>query len=421
MIAETKENKLKILNQVAYESYQNLDFAKAIVYLQRYIEIDDKNPIIYNFLGYLYKRLSKFENLETQIGYYEKALAIDPKSAQAYRNLALTYPLIERYEDAIKCFHKLFELEYLPDDLVAYGCLMLRLRNFDEGWKYYEYRFEKMLGTTDYPDFEKPMWEGQLITGKTLLVQFEQGFGDTFQFCRYLTLLKPYTDKIIFRVQNELMDLMKLNFPEINVVGMNTQHKDLEFDYHIPLLSILRVLKCQIDDIPLTQGYLRVDDDKKLEYQKEFFDHKKLKIGISWNGAKFGNPVRDVPLKYFYPLTNLENVQVYSFQKNAGYEQIKAVPDNINIMDLGNTFTNFSDTAAAMANLDLFITSDNGVFNLAAAMGIRTCLLLNKHAEWRWFYDDKTTPWYSNVEIFKKKEETDSWSSVMQEVIQNLF
>lgn len=135
---------------------------------------------------------------------------------------------------------------------------------------------------------------------------------------------------------------------------------------------------------------------------------------------KLGNPYRNVPLKYFYPLAKLENVKLYSFQKSFGSEQLKQLPDNVEIIDLGKTFNNFSDTAAAMANLDLFVTSDNGVFNLAAAMGIKTHLLLNKFSEWRWFFEEEVNPWYSNVKIFKKQNETDCWSILMERIIEEI-
>ena len=417
MIAETKENKLKVLNHLAYESFKKKHYPEAIIYFKRYLAIDDTNASIYNFLGYVYKKFSKFQNLDKQIGYYEKALEISPDYIQALRNLALTYPHVGRYEDSIKCFHKLFELGPVADDYVAYGCLMLRLKNFDEGLKNYEYRFQKVVTPVEYPKFNEPKWEGQKIPDKTLLVNFEQGYGDSLQFCRYLPLLKNYADKVIFKVQNELVDLIKINFPEIEVVGSSVAYKDLSFDYHISLMSIPYALKANFENIPLTEGYIKADKTKAKEYKKEFFDNDKLKIGISWNGSRMGNVARNINLEYFYPLAKMENVQVYSFQKGFGSEQMNSLPSGLKIINLGKNFNDFFDTAAAMANLDLFVTSDNSLLNLAGTMGVKTFLLLNKHSEWRWFLEDEVNPWYSNVKILKKENERDSWRLLMHRVL----
>lgn len=417
---DKNEEVLNALKRLGDECYKAKDYVRAIVYFQKYLDINPQNAHMQNIIGYMYRKLSKFENLDLQIKYHEKAVEIDPNYVCAIRNLAFLYQYVERYEDAKKCFEKIFELGPVTDDYMAYACLLIRLREFAAGWKLYEWRFNKEYGATEYPEIDKPRWQGEDISGKTLLIQYEQGFGDTIQFSRYVEIIKPLAKKIIFRVQNTLVDLIKSNFNDIEVVGMNTPLKELQFDYHTPLMSVLSVIKSNPDDIPLAQGYLKADKKKSKKYKKEFFDNDCLKIGISWCGMRMGNRTRNVLLKYFYPLTQLENVKIYSFQKSYGSEQLENLPNNIEIIDLGKTFDDFSDTAAAMDNVDIFVTSDNGIFNLAGAMGKKTYLLLSKYAEWRWFTDDKTTPWYESVRIFKKKTYEEDWSNVMSEVIQEI-
>lgn len=182
-------------------------------------------------------------------------------------------------------------------------------------------------------------------------------------------------------------------------------------------MTLPYVLNARIDNIPLSQGYLSADWEKAEEFKREFFNNNNFKIAITWSGTKDGNKRRNIPLECFYPLTKLKNTTVYSFQKGFGSEQLENLPSDIKIVDLGCEFKNFSDTAAATANIDLFVTSDNAVFNLAGAMGKKTFLMLNKNSEWRWFFDEKTTPWYDSVRIFKKKHENDSWDLLMSKII----
>ena len=115
-----------------------------------------------------------------------------------------------------------------------------------------------------------------------------------------------------------------------------------------------------------------------------------------------------------------QNVKIYSFQKNLEAKQLQQLPENVEIVDLGADFKDFSDTAAAIENVDLFVTSDNSVFNLAATMEKNTFLLLNRFSEWRWFFDEEKTLWYDSVKIFKKQNEQESWDLLMQRVINEI-
>lgn len=418
----------KELLELANEQSQEGNFAEAIEYYKKYLENDSRNALILNRIGHLYGKIDEFKYVDEQIKYFEKALEIKPDYTLTIRNLAFAYQKVDKYQKAVECFLKIFELDPVMDDYFAYSCLKIQLGDFEEGWKYHDSRFLKKFGQTYYPKFDKPKWEGQKISDKTLLVHYEQGYGDSIQFFRYLEQLKPLVGKIIFIVQKGLYDLLKFNANGIEVVktlrklddGIDEWGGNIAFDYHIPLMSLPYILNARIDNIPLSQGYIKADEDKVKAYKEEFFNNDCFKIGISWSGAKVGNRKRDIPLETFYPLAKQKNVKVYSFQKNFGSEQLENLPSGVEIVDLGARFNDFSDTAAAMANLDLFVTSDNGVFNLAAAMGKKTFLMLNKHAEWRWFFDEDTTPWYDSVRIFKKQSESESWDSLMQKIIKNL-
>lgn len=398
------------------------DYTNAIIYLEKYVQRIDNDAMAFNSLAHLYETVSPYENLEKIIMLFEKALEINPKLMLALRNLAVVYPRVGRDRDAVECFHRLFKLGPTKRDFFNYACQMIRLRDFKEGWTYYEHRFEIEDGATIYPKMNKPKWNGKKIPNKTLLVQYEQGFGDSVQFLRYLPQLASLAQKIIFRVQDELVDLFKINVKgNIEVVGKSTPLEDIKFDFHVPIMSLPYFLKATVEDIPLSEGYIKPDENKKEEFRKKFFDNDCFKIGISWHGAENGRKNRNIPLSFFAPLAKLKKVKVYSFQKFVGSEELRELPQNIEIVDLGREFNDFSDTAAAMANLDLFVTSDNSVFNLAGAMAQKTFLLIPNDSEWRWFFDDDTTPWYDSVRIIKKQNELDSWAVSIQRIIDILL
>lgn len=400
--------------------YKKENFLGAVEYYKKHLEKNPQDARAHNFIGHFYKKADAYKYLQEQIYHYETAIKLKPDFDFALRSLALAHSRAGNYQEAAKYFEKLLKLNPVADDYVAYACLKIRLGEFDEGWKYYEYRFSKNFNKAPYPEFEKPKWEGQNLSDKILLVQHEQGFGDSIMFFRYLEQLKPLTKKIIFRVQKELFDLFKINENGIEIVSDTIPLNDLEFDYHISIMSLPFMLNAQVNNIPFPAGYLKADKEKSENYKKEFFDNNCLKIGICWEGSALGNKRRNVALKNFYPICKLDNVKIYSFQKEGNLSVLEQLPPEIEIINLAKTFTDFSDTAAAIKNVDLFITCDNSVFNLAGAMGKKTFLLLSKDSEWRWLLDEKTTPWYNSAKIFKKEQEHQSWGALIEKIIKEL-
>lgn len=415
-----KNTRLYVIIGSIYENKLK-DFPKAIYFYNKYIETETEDKITlsnaYLMVEYLLHETNKYASLDTQIDYLKKAIELNPNNLNAYRNLAFIYPAIKEYQKALDCYKKIFELGATMDDFFSYACLNIKLKNFKEGWKYYEYRFSKEENPTYYPKMPKPKWKGEDISEKTLLVECEQGFGDSIQFYRYILEVKHLAKKVIFRVQDEMESLFRSMSKEIEIAKRSSNLEKIEFDCHVPIMSLPYRLGATVENIPSPDKYIFADEKKVKKYKKEYFDNNRIKIGISWRGSASGNLDRNVPFETFFPIGKLKNVQLYSFQRNITVNELDKLPLGMDVVKLGRSFKDFSDTAAAMANIDYFITSDNGVFNLAGAMGVKTCLLLNSNSEWRWFTDGDTTPWYNNVRIFRKENDLESWESLMHKVI----
>lgn len=396
---------------------------KAIEYYKKYLERNPDNASIYNEIGHCYDVMGSYDNLDLQIAFFKKAAELKPDLRSAWKNLSIVYPRGDYYKETMEAYSHVMKLNPSNDDYFDYACMLIKLAktelgSFEEGWKHYERRFLKETGPTPYPKIKKPKWKGQKLNNQTLLVQWEQGFGDTIFFARYLPLLKNYTNKIIFRVQKHMVDLIKLNYGDfIDVISDVEPIDESTFNFHIPLMSLVHILNTTIDTIPTPEKYLVADKERSAYYKKEYFDNDCFKVGISWQGAKIGNHLRDLSIEDFYPLAKLKNVKVYAFQKDIDPELFNRLPEGVEIIDLGKTFNNFNDTAAAMDNVDIFISSDNCVPNLAAAMGKKTIMFLNRNSEWRWFLDEDKTPWYKSIQFIKKKEEKQPWSELMDVAI----
>ena len=67
----------------------------------------------------------------------------------------------------------------------------------------------------------------------------------------------------------------------------------------------------------------------------------------------------------------------------------------------------FMDTAAAMRQLDLIITSDTAIAHLAGALGVPTWVALPVNCDWRWLRERDNSPWYPTMRLFRQPQAGD--------------
>jgi hypothetical protein len=85
------------------------------------------------------------------------------------------------------------------------------------------------------------------------------------------------------------------------------------------------------------------------------------------------------------------------------------------VVTLDPELADFTDTAAAIEQLDLVIGVDTAVIHVAGAQG-RPVWLLNRFAgDWRWGAAGDACPWYPTVRVFRQKSPGD-WAGVVAEV-----
>jgi ADP-heptose:LPS heptosyltransferase len=85
------------------------------------------------------------------------------------------------------------------------------------------------------------------------------------------------------------------------------------------------------------------------------------------------------------------------------------------LIDRTEELSDFADTAALIANLDLVIAVDTAVAHLAAAMNKPTWILSRFDGCWRWLEDRDDSPWYPSVRLFRQVQ-PDDWEEVLKRV-----
>jgi hypothetical protein len=146
-----------------------------------------------------------------------------------------------------------------------------------------------------------------------------------------------------------------------------------------------------------------------------------LKVGLAWAG----NPQypddrnRSTHLQTLAPLGQVPGVQFYSLQTgNAAFEASNP-PAGLNLTDYSADLTDFAETAALIANLDLVITTDTSIPHLAGAMGKPFWLLVQYSPDWRWMLNRADSPWYPTARLFRQPT-FGAWDQLVKSVSESL-
>jgi hypothetical protein len=287
-------------------------------------------------------------------------------------------------------------------------CALLQ-GDFALGLPLYEWR-KRLNPPVESRTYEQALWTGrEEIGGKTLFLYAEQGLGDTIQFYRFAAPLLARGAQVILSAQDGLLRLLESAVPKVTLVGSKTV--PARFDYHMPLASLPLALGVTASTIANPKSYLKAEPERMARWRSRIGE-KGFKIGISWQGGRFGIASRALPLSSFQKLARLDGVRLISLQKGFGTEQLADLPV---VESLGDDFDSgphgFLDAAAVMESLDLVITLDSALAHLAGALGRPVWVALKQVPDWRWFLDRSDSPWYPSMRLFRQKQEGD-WAPV---------
>lgn len=359
---------------------------------------------------------------------YYKALDVNSEGYESYFNLAYLALNENNPKEAIRCYQKALEIK--PDDWESMYFLSLACmqdKDYQTGLKYFESRLCKQSAIVSqekiYPHLIKsrPEWKGENLADKTLYTYYEAGFGDILMFYRYLPILTSICKKVIIKPQRELAPLFRENSYGAEVLEIFDFEKEINFDYHIPFLSVPLVLGLKGEEIfTHHEGYLKPNPAKVNYYKEKYCNNDKFKIGIKWQGNTHYDTERVLNVEDFFPLFEIPNTQFYSFQTFEGSEEIEKIQKEHSIINLGSTFSNFSDTAGAIENMDLIISNDTSLVHLAGAMSKPCFVLLPYIYNWRWHTDLSHCDWYDSVKIYRQSNHGD-WHGVFESVKADLL
>ena len=345
----------------------------------------------------------------------DRAIALDPQLTGARIARSSTLVMAGRVDDALAHNRELAATPAFRGEAEFHSAILLLQRgDWAEGWKLYEARRIKD-DPVRIPSFPKPEWlGGEKLEGKTLFIHAEQGLGDTMQFARYIAQAQQRGAHVVFAPQQRLKRLMQGLTPKVELIDEGSA--PAQYDLQMPLLSAPLAFGTAPDTVPAQVPYLHAEP-ALVEKWAARIGKEGLRIGVCWTGSlhRVLGVDRSFPLAAMAPIAALPGVRLISLQKIDGLEQLATLPPGMTVETLGDDFDSgpdaFVDTAAVLASLDLVISCDTSVAHLAGAMGLECWVALKNHPEWRWMLDEKTTPWYPTLTLFRQAGIQD-WSSV---------
>lgn len=342
--------------------------------------------------------------------YYEKALEIQSGSHIFLMNMAHAYREYHNMTKAAEIYQRIIKEN--PDSSEAHfnlSACYLMTGDYPKGWREYEWRWSQTEFHGQHEKTKHLEWHGESLAGKKLLVYSEQGYGDMMMLSRFVPLI-PKEATVILEARGGLLQLLGSSFDNLRYA---TEKGALlpEFDHCISISSLPLVLNITLDNLP-NAPYLKPTEDYLQKWKKIIPDNKKIKVGIAWAGSKTNaQHFRNCTLSLFKKLFSIPNIEWFSLQKDSASE----LKNHSNITNLDTHINIFSDTAAAILQLDLVISIDTAVAHLAGAVGKPVWTMLTPRADWRWMLQREDSPWYPTMRLFRQPKFND-WESVFNKI-----
>nr|WP_259294837.1 tetratricopeptide repeat protein [Paraburkholderia sp. DHOC27] len=390
---------------------------------------------------------------------YRQAIALRPDLAEAHHNLGVMLAALDRLREAVACVQQalrlragyaeahynlgniLKRLDRLPEAEAAFrsalalrpdyadahfylATLLLATGQFAEGWQRYESRYE-------HPGFAHhnsrtllhcPQWQGEPLTGRSLLVWQEDGLGDMIQFSRYLALLKARGAATITLACAPVLRKLMTGVDGVDrIVDPHTAlSQAAQYDCWTSLMSAPWHARTTLATIPAATRF--VLDPGSVERWRARLDTLPAgrKIGLVWKGnpQHHNDAHRSLPsLATLASLWTLPEVNFVSLQKGPAESEAHDAPASLPLLHLGSDVQDLADSAAIISQLDLVVCVDTSVAHLAASLRRPCWILLPATAvDWRWLHGRDDSPWYPDTVRLFRQAAGEPWTAVVERV-----
>jgi ADP-heptose:LPS heptosyltransferase/Tfp pilus assembly protein PilF len=392
------------------------DVERAIELLERAVRRQEGVAAWHANLCSLYRITNR---TEAALAAGREAVRLAPDSADNLVNLSLVLTDVDDRERAMSCLLRAIGLnDQHADAHLALAQTLLAQGEMDPGWVEYEWRNQTEAGRGQLPRITSAPWTGMRIPGGKILLIGDQGYGDTIQFARFIPMVAERCEEVLLGCSAEMAPLLA------RVPGVSHSfHRWNEIPGHAAycrLSSLALIFHTTLETIPNRVPYLTPDParvDRWASWLQANHPSGTLRIGLAWSGRPShpNDRRRSLRLDQLAPIASAGPARFISLQKPLPPHDAARFAHFPGLVDLSGELSEFDDTAALVANLDLVITVDTSIGHLSGALGKPTWIMLPKASDWRWLLQRSDSPWYPNVRLFRQHA-PGAWDSVISDV-----
>ena len=305
-----------------------------------------------------------------------------------------------QYQEALTVYHEALSTQEDPE--IRWNKTLTELAIGKAGLKSFEHRFERSPPPyLEYTPTKLTRFsEAQDLRNKRLLLISEQGFGDSLQFARYAPALEKMSKSFAWVVPKRLKKLLSESFPGLTCIE-HSQVDEAEWDGWTGLMSAPYLGIDEVEGPYLKAGHLP-------QHLQKF----RGSVLINWAGSKtyIHDFWRSLTAEDFAELAAFDcETPLISIQHGLDAEARASLPTGIQA--LGHTIDTegdgFLETASLLNVSKAFVTTDTSVAHLAGALGVKTHLILGPLADWRWEWENQTSPWYPTMVLHRWRKRSE--------------
>ena len=370
-------------------------YADAIPLFEQSLQIRPAHP---NTLVALANAHTHANRPEDAIRCCAAALASDPANVDARHNMAVALRALNRHAEAIAQLEDLLARD--PNDADAEYNLALSelvLGDFTPGWRHYEARWRGRKAQPALPLARIRAWRpGEALDGERILVQAEQGLGDTLQFVRFLDALEGVVE---LHVQEPLVGFLRGQWPGV-AVGALGEACERAPTVRIALMSLPLALGLDTPErLAATRAYLHAAEGAASSEARS--------VGFAWRGRPThqNDHNRSIPVERFAPWLEAQataGIPVVVLQKGVTDAERSFLARFGHVRIDEERLRDFAATAATVAALDAVLSVDSAVAHLAGALGRPTTVLLPFAPDWRWGLASEQATLYPRMRVARQ-------------------
>ncbi|MBV9903229.1 MAG: tetratricopeptide repeat protein, partial [Alphaproteobacteria bacterium] len=180
-----------------------------------------QEPILWNSLATV---LAEEGRADESLVFYNEAVRLDPDFARLHHNLGYAYAHLGQLDNSLAAYDKALKHVVDPAERLetthSRAICLIGMGRLEEGFNELECRNTNRFRAFVNHLTTAPLWQGEDLTGKRIMIVGEQGLGDEFMFANILPDLQRAVGpagKLQIAVDPRLISLFQRSFPDADV------------------------------------------------------------------------------------------------------------------------------------------------------------------------------------------------------------